>query len=124
MALDSLGPDALRNKVIDPVGGRAGRPTESLTDGPEEPVSKVVGPSAECDRQSLRAKVHRVLGDVEKQVPGHSYRILYMHWVEGCTMAEIAASLNLSIDQVWAGHQRAKHQFRCLFEVYQDFPAA
>jgi DNA-directed RNA polymerase specialized sigma24 family protein len=72
-------------------------------------------PEAELDKPSLRAKVDEVLGELRKQIPELSYRILYLHWIEGRTMAEIAALLDLSIERVWARHHRAKRKFRCLF---------
>jgi RNA polymerase sigma factor (sigma-70 family) len=77
-------------------------------------------PEAKLDQQALRANVYLVLGELRKQIPERSYRILYMYWIEGRTLAEIAALLNLTIEQVWARHQRAKHKFRCLFDLCTD----
>src|SRR5690242_13573885 len=122
MTLDSLGPDVV-DKEIDPLHEGARRLTERLTNGQQQAVPKAAsGAAAECDQQWVRARVHRVLGELQKQVPDHTYRILRMPWIDGCTMLEIAASLNLSIEQVWAGHHRAKEKFRFLFELNQHFP--
>jgi DNA-directed RNA polymerase specialized sigma24 family protein len=64
--------------------------------------------------------VHQVLDELRKQIPERSYRIFYMHWVEGRTMANIAAFLGLPIEQVWARHRRANHKFRSLFKTHAD----
>jgi DNA-directed RNA polymerase specialized sigma24 family protein len=72
------------------------------------------------DHQSLRAKVHQALGELRKQIPERSYRIFYMHWIEGRTLAETAAVLNLTIERVWARHYGAKHKFRRLFDLHTD----
>ena len=101
MALDSLEPGL----------------ATSLTDRPQEPIrASELDPGSEWDKQSLRSQVHQVLGELEKQIPDNSHRILYMHWVEGRPMPEIAALLNLSVEQVWALHHRAKDKFRALFD--------
>jgi RNA polymerase sigma factor (sigma-70 family) len=116
----------VRSKAVDQIRERTRHRTGSLTDEMDEPVSRsALDPAAEWDRQSLRSRVHQVLGELAKQMPECSYRILYMHWIEGRTMSEIAAFLNLSIEQVWARHHRAKHKFRSLYELYADkgFPA-
>jgi hypothetical protein len=72
-------------------------------------------PTGECHRASLRGHVYQVLGELKKQLPECSYRIFYMHWIEGRAMPEIAAFLNLSIEQAWAQHHCAKQKFQCLF---------
>jgi RNA polymerase sigma factor (sigma-70 family) len=111
----------VRSKAVDQLRERNRHQTESLSVGAKEPVSKSDSdPAAEWERQSLRLQVHQVLGELEKQLPGQSYRILHMHWIEGRAMSEIASCLNLSIKQVWARHHRAKHKFRCLFERYVE----
>ena len=55
----------------------------------------------------MRSHVHQVLGELAKQIPERNYRVLYMHWIEGRPMPEIARVLNLSIEQVWTRHHRA-----------------
>jgi RNA polymerase sigma-70 factor (ECF subfamily) len=117
----------VRNKAIDQIRERHRHRTRSLASGTEEYIAtSYPDPAAEWDRQSLRSCVREVLGELEKQIPERNYRILYMHWIEGRAMPEIAEFLNLSIEQVWARHHRAKHKFRTLFKLYTDkrFPAA
>jgi DNA-directed RNA polymerase specialized sigma24 family protein len=72
------------------------------------------------DHQSLCTKVHQVLGELRKQIPERSYRIFYMHWIEGRTLAETAALLDLTIERVWARHYGARHKFRRLFNLDTD----
>jgi RNA polymerase sigma factor (sigma-70 family) len=109
----------VRNKAVDQIRDRTRHPTESLADGAEESIPEPDrDQAADWDRQLLRSHVHQVLGELEKQIPEQSYRILYMHWIEGRTMSEIASLLNLSIVQVWERHHRAKRKFRCLFELH------
>jgi DNA-directed RNA polymerase specialized sigma24 family protein len=75
---------------------------------------------AQYKRESLRRRVDQVLGEVSRRIPECSYRVLYTHWVEGRTMPEIAALVNLSIEQVWTHHRRAREEFRCLFHLRSD----
>lgn len=72
------------------------------------------------DHQSLRTKVHQVLGELRKQIPERSYRIFYMHWIEGRTLAETAALLDFTIERVSARHDGAKQRFRRLFNLDTD----
>jgi hypothetical protein len=75
---------------------------------------------AKLDPQSLCTKVHQVLGELRKQIPEPGYRVLYMHWIEGRTMAEIAILLDLPIESVWAHHHYTKDKFRSLFEHHRE----
>jgi RNA polymerase sigma factor (sigma-70 family) len=111
----------VRNRAVDQLRERTRHPMESLTNGVDQRTCKSdLDPAAEWDRQSLRSQVHQVLGELQKEIPEEDYRILYMHWIEGRPMSEIAAFLNLSSKQVWARHHRAKNKFRRLFERYTN----
>jgi RNA polymerase sigma factor (sigma-70 family) len=109
----------VRNKAVDQLRERTRHPTKSLEDSPEELFSSSDW-DHEWERRSLRSRVHQVLGELAQQIPECSYRIFYLHYIEGVPMPEIARLLNLRIQEVYTRHHRAKQKFRCLFELHGD----
>ena len=63
-----------------------------------------------------QARVRRALTRFADQVPESSFRILYLRWIEGRDVAEIAAALGLTTEQVRLRAHRMKRRFRDLFE--------
>jgi RNA polymerase sigma-70 factor (ECF subfamily) len=72
-------------------------------------------PATDYERQCQQEAVRHVLDRLRNQVPACSYQAFSMRWVEGRTVAEIAAALHLTSEQVWWRLHRVKDRFHDLF---------
>jgi DNA-directed RNA polymerase specialized sigma24 family protein len=65
-----------------------------------------------------------VLAALGRQVSQRSYRVLHMRYIDGRTVADIAAVLELTPGQVRSRLHRMKQKFQLLFDLYAntDFP--
>ena len=107
-----------RSKAINLIRRRArrapGRPRGQAGAGPGDAAGD---PAAAWDRQDLREAVQRTLAELRRRVSPGSYRVLHLRWMEGRSVAEIAATLGLSPQQVRFRHHRMKHKFQVLFII-------
>jgi RNA polymerase sigma factor (sigma-70 family) len=108
----------VQSKAADLVRRRTRHPLDRLT--PELEIAlfgSACDPAPEYELQRRRVLVHRVLDALRQKVPARSYRVFYMHWMEGRTIPEIAATLDLTPEQVWTLDHRTKQKFRCLVKM-------
>ena len=67
-----------------------------------DPVS---GPEADCERHWTQARVRDVLAEFAKQVPECHFRVLYLRWIEGLTIAQIAAAIGTQLRAMGLKHK-------------------
>ncbi len=109
----------VRCKAIDLLRRRNKHAAESLNGqegtGLHEPAPD---PSADSERQDEREVVRVVLARLRDEVSECSYQVLHLRWIEGLSVPEVAAALDLTPRQVWFRHHRMKQKFRALFNQY------
>jgi RNA polymerase sigma factor (sigma-70 family) len=107
----------VHSKVTDLVRYRARHPTASL----DSQLGGALGsldadPAAAYQRQSKQDTVRRVLGELRRRVSARNYQLMHLRWMEGWTLGEIAAALNLTPDQVRFRHHRLRRKLQGLFD--------
>ena len=101
----------VHSKATDLHRSRTRHPTESLTPVREaELYGSDKDPVAEYEQRRRQAMVNGALDELRKQVSERNYRVLHMRSVEGCTVAETAAALELEPEQVRLLHHRLKQK--------------
>jgi RNA polymerase sigma-70 factor, ECF subfamily len=76
-----------------------------------------LSPTNLFERRSTCALVRQVLDEFSHRVSPSSFWVLYARWMEGRSFEEIAATLNLTPEQVRARHHRVIRTFGRFFEV-------
>ncbi len=108
----------VRSKAADQVRGRARHPAANLTHAAgAELRGPDADPAAEYEMHRQQTLVHAVLDELRQQVSERSYRVVYLRWIEGRTIPEIAAALNLTPQQVRFRSHRMKQKFHILFDL-------
>jgi RNA polymerase sigma factor (sigma-70 family) len=104
-----------RNKAVDVIRRRRRHSIESLSDRVEKSLpGHEPDPAAECERHQLQTTVRDVLDRLSTEAPPRSYEVLYLRWIEGRTVPEIAVALGLTPEQVHYRHHRVMRKFRLL----------
>jgi RNA polymerase sigma factor (sigma-70 family) len=103
--------DLIRQKTRHPAG-RLSRAAAARLRGPD------ADPAAEYERRRQQALVRGVLGELRGRAPECSYRVLYLRWIEGRTVPEIAVTLGLTAGQVRARQHRMWRRLRALLAKY------
>jgi RNA polymerase sigma-70 factor (ECF subfamily) len=107
-----------RNKAVDVVRRRVRHPLVSLDgQGGTDLCDLNIDPASQFERIQTQVQVRSVLAKLSQRVSARTYQVLYLHWIEGQTMTDIAVNLNLTPEQVRFRHHRVKQQFRRLFEL-------
>ncbi len=57
------------------------------------------------------------LAEIQQRVSATTYQVLHLRWLEGRSVVEVAARLDLTPQQVWYRQHRAKQKFRELLEI-------
>ena len=110
-----------RNKAVDSIRSQSRRLAEGLgEDAATTLVDPGLDPATEYERHLTRAQVRSVLAELSGQVSETSFRVLYLRWIEGRTVAETAAAVELTPEQVRFRTHRLKRKFRDLFERSAD----
>ena len=74
-------------------------------DGGASLPGKDLDPASHWERRLQQEDVRQVLQELRRQASPCSYRAFHMRWIEGCTVAEIAAALGITEKQVrWRHH--------------------
>jgi len=105
-----------RNKAADSIRHRYRHPSRPLGHDGVALLDTGPGPESDCERHWAQARVRGALTQFADQVPESSFRVLYLRWIEGREVAEIAAALGLTPEQVRLRAHRMKRRFRDLFE--------
>jgi RNA polymerase sigma-70 factor (ECF subfamily) len=105
-----------RNKAVDSIRRRNRHPSQPLEAHAGGLPDPVPGPVADCERRWIQARVRGVLDGLAERVSERSFRVLYLRWIEGRTVPEIADAMGLSPEQVRLRAHRMKQRFRDLFE--------
>lgn len=77
-------------------------------------------PVAAYERNERRRLVRHVLTDLKRQVSPINYRIVQLRWIEGRGVAEVAARLDLTCEQVWHRQSRVKKRLGRLLELHGE----
>ncbi len=108
-----------RNRLSD-LARQATRRRASRLTAPE--AAALIGdgddPAVLIDRDRDRELVHLALAELRPRITEANYRILQLRWVEGWTVAEVAAVLTLTQEQVrYRSHRLRKRLKDCLLRV-------
>ncbi len=110
----------IRNQVaifVRHLARRTVRGVESL----EDPVlGRGLGPAATFERNERRRLVRHVLMDLKGRISPINYRIVQLRWIEGRGVAEVAARLDLTTEQVWYRQRRVKKRLERLLELHGE----
>lgn len=108
----------VRNKAVDVIRRRRRNFSESLDLWMNDSLpGRELDPSAECERDQLRAAVREALEKLSTQVAPKSYEVLCLRWIEGRTVPDIAVALDLTPEQVYYRHHRVMQKFRQIVET-------
>ena len=75
---------------------------------PDDPVSA-------CERVWIMEEVRELLSIMQTHLSPRRYQVLYLRWIEGFSVDEIARSLAITRQQVYSDHTRAWRKLRILF---------
>ncbi len=110
-----------RNKAADCIRERARHPTTPLREHQAMALlDPAPDPATDYERRRAQNHVRRVLIQLSGQVSATSFQVLYLRWIEGRTVAEIADALELTPEQVRFRHHRVKQKLRDLLERARD----
>src|SRR5262249_13401906 len=102
-----------RNKAADSIRRRSRHPSQPLEEGDALALlDPVPGPVADCERRWTQARVRGALEGLAERVSECSFRVLYLRYIEGRTVAEIADVVGLTPEQVRLRAHRMKRRFR------------
>jgi RNA polymerase sigma factor (sigma-70 family) len=102
----------VRNISINCIRNRHRHPLEQLDATQTLTIPATESTAAESlERTATQSLVQEALKDRSVRVSPDSFRVLYARWIEGRTIPEIAADLNLSPQQVRARHYRVIRRF-------------
>jgi RNA polymerase sigma-70 factor (ECF subfamily) len=105
----------VRNRLADLERQARRRATESLA---FEDANALIGreedPAVVFERNQSRAEVRAVCEAARDRVSESTYRIIVLHWIEGCPYDEIATTLGIPLARVRDRHRRAFPMLRDL----------
>ncbi len=111
----------VHSRVTDLLRDRVHHPTGTLSSEMEERLcGRDSDPAAECERRWERVAVREVFALLHRRVSPANFLLLYLRWMEGWTVRDVAGLLGLTPPQVWIREHRVKHRFRRLFERYTN----
>jgi len=100
------------SKATDLLRYKARHPSLRLTPQLEaKQTSRYVDPMAELEQEFQRASLDRTLADLRRQMSATNYRAFQLRWIEGHSIKEIAATLNVTPEQVRYRCCRMKRKF-------------
>jgi RNA polymerase sigma factor (sigma-70 family) len=111
----------VRSKAMDLLRQAARRPATSLDrqmEAGDEPCGGHSDPQELYERQWEEAMLQTMLGELRAQVSELNYRVLQMRSVEQRDVAEVAAALDLTREQVRYRHHRMLQKLRARVAVY------
>ena len=105
----------VHGKAVDLLRYRSRHPSKRLNGRAEAMiVERHAGPEAACGQRARQKAVQEILAALDKQVSRLTYAAFYKHCIEGQTLKQIAAELNLTERKVWCRIYQAKRKFRLL----------
>ena len=106
----------IRNRVIDFVRSERRERPSLFPDLERVTCCRELDPVRAYERDENRELVRRVLGRLQVQVSTVNYQIVHLRWIEGQTVSEVAARLELTPEQVRYRHYRVKKRLRALLQ--------
>ena len=107
----------IQNKITDFLRGMTRKPGNNMR-GLEASLSdRELDPAAAYEQERQRRRLRNVLATLRNRVSPTSYQVLHLRSIEGRSVGEVAARLNLTRDQVRYRHHRVKRKLRRLLEV-------
>ena len=110
-----------RSKTIDVLRGKARHPAGGLDQAiraGDEPSSNESAPADVCQRQWEDALLWTVLAELRSEVSQRNSRLLQMRLIEARSVAEVAAALCLTREQVRSRQYRMLRKLRARMAVY------
>lgn len=108
----------IRNQVANFVRGMARQPDRGGPSLEDAVLGRDMDPVATYERNERRRLVRHVLADLKQQVSATAYRLVHFRWIEECEVAEVAARLDLTSEQVWYRQHRVKKRLKRLLELH------
>jgi RNA polymerase sigma factor (sigma-70 family) len=105
----------VHGKAVDLLRYRSRHPSRRLNGRAEARiVDGDAGPEALCAQLARQKAVQQILATLQKEVSDLTYAAFYNHCVEGQSLKQIAAQLNLTERKLWCRIYDAKKKFRLL----------
>jgi RNA polymerase sigma factor (sigma-70 family) len=103
--------------VIDFTRGLAGVPTVNIHGLESMLCSRDLDPAAAYERNRQQRIVHEAFAVLEERISPTNHRILHLRWIEGQSVSEVAADLDLTRKQVSKRQYGVKQRLRRLLET-------
>jgi RNA polymerase sigma factor (sigma-70 family) len=81
-------------------------------------ISKELDPSAAYERGRVLDLLGKALADLEGRVEERNYQALYLRWIEGLSVSEVAARLDRTPQQVRDSCDRMREILRRILEIH------
>jgi RNA polymerase sigma factor (sigma-70 family) len=91
---------------------------EAMIQSGNEPESKQEGPNVALERQWDDAVVLTILGELRNRESTLNYRVLHMRLLEGRSVADVAAALEITSEQVWYRYHRMLKKLKAQVALY------
>lgn len=111
----------VRSKAGDLLRRRQRRPAESLDAARavgHEPADREANPPRILEQQWERALLETLLDELRQEISATNWRLLQMRCLEGRDVAEVAAELGLSSEQVWYRQRRLMKKLKARVAVF------
>jgi RNA polymerase sigma-70 factor (ECF subfamily) len=110
----------IRNRIIDFV--RALGKSFVTTDRDLEilPCHRHPDPAITYERHEKEEIVSVVLDSLERQISCTDYQVIHLRWIEECSVAEVAAMLDIRHEQVWYRQHRTRRKLYHLLEADRE----
>lgn len=112
----------IRNQVVNFVRRMARRPDRGAQSLDDAVLGHDLDPVAMYERNQRRRLVRHVLHDLKREVSATNYRLVHFRWIEGLEVAEVAARLGLTSEQVRYRQHRVKKRLERLLELHGGGP--
>jgi RNA polymerase sigma factor (sigma-70 family) len=109
----------VRGRAIDLLRSQTHPPTKRLAPAAAAALcDRDEGPAAAYQRQQEQAEVRQLVDEFGKRVSARDRGLVQLRWIEGRTVAETAAALDLTPAQVWLREHRLRRKCGRLFDQH------
>jgi len=111
----------VRSKAGDLLRKKLRRPAESLDAAREfgaEPLDRQAYPTQLMEKEGERALLETLLEELRQEIAETNWRLLKMRCLEGREVADVAAELGLSSEQVWYRQRRLMKKLQARVAVF------
>jgi RNA polymerase sigma factor (sigma-70 family) len=101
----------VRSKANDSLRHKARHPADALGSEAEQSLSSAEdSPATIAQRNASIAEVRTALDRLRDEVSEQSYRVLHLRHIEAMSVSEVADTLGISAEQVWARDHRMRRK--------------